>query len=188
MKTAACLVLMLAASAAFGEPSNYEAFDFKNCLHWEITNEMHGDDLSQESKKYIAALNLANRQLYSLHKKMSAIEYDQIYKDHLYETVAVYSAYAYDKKNKKDVDKYGVCKPQPPRGIKCLPKQDFPLSGASYQVARSKGDLPTLRCEAGCTGVPATIHDMGYEAMDGERNIEQEAALRKFNKMCGRAP
>jgi hypothetical protein len=185
MKTVAYLALMLSIPA-FGETSNYDAFDFKNCLHWGITNEMHGDDLSNEPKQYIAALNLANRQPYSRHKNMSAVEFDRMYRDHPDEVVVVYSAYAYDKKKNKNIDKYGVCNYTV--GFTCLPNQDFPLAGASYKTIRSKGELVTSVCVAGCTGAPATIHDMGYETMGGERNIEQEAAQRKFRKICGRTP
>jgi len=185
MKAFTYLALMLATSAVFGEPAYYEAFDYKDCLRWKITNEMHGDDLSQEPKQYIAALDLANRQPYSRHKKMSAVEFERMYKDHPGEVVVVYSAYAHDKK-KNTIEKFGVCNHT--IGITCLPDQDFPLAGASYKEIRSKGKLPTLRCVAGCTGAPAMIHDIGYEAMDGERNIEHEAALRKFRKTCARAP
>ena len=187
MKAVAYLVLMLATSA-FGEPANYEAFDFKNCLHWNITNEMHGDDLKNEPKQYIAALELANRQPYSRHKIMSAEELTRMYEAHPYEMVIVYSAYAYEKKSKKDIEEYGVCRGNHPTGIACLPNQHFPLAGARYKEIRSKGPLATLVCVAGCTGAPATIHDMGYENMEGEKNIEREAALRKFRKMCGGAP
>jgi hypothetical protein len=100
--------------------------------------------------------------------------------------VIVYSAYAYDKKKKKDIDKYGVCNYTV--GLTCLPNQDFPLAGASYKRIRSKGELVTSVCVDGCTGAPATIHNMGYETMNGERNIEKEAAQRKFRKICGRTP
>lgn len=185
MKAVAYLVLLL-ATPAFGEPAYYEAFDFKNCLHWKIDNEMHGDDLGNEPKQYVAALNLANRQPYSRHKKMSAPEFERMYRDHPGEVVVVYSAHAYDKGKKMDVQKFGVC--NHPARIACLPDQDFPLAGASYKEARSKGALATLVCATGCTGVPATIYYMGYETMEGERNIEQEAALEKFRKTCGRAP
>lgn len=188
MRFIAWLALIFAAPV-FGEPSNFEAFDFKNCLHWDITNEMYGD-LNAAPRGYVSAVKLANRQPYSRHKSMSNAEFERMYEAHPYEVVVVYSALAHDMKSKeyKSIEKYGVCKPHYPKGIECLPNQDFPLSGASYLVVRSKGALPTLRCVAGCTEAPAAIHDMGYEAMDGERNIEQEAALRRFKKMCGRAP
>lgn len=187
MRHLAWLSLVVSASV-FGEPSNYEAFDFKNCLRWSITNEVY--DLNTAPKQYAAAVQLANRQPYSRHKNMSASEFDNMYEKHSYEVVVVFSALAHDMKSKehKSIEKYGVCKPHYPRGIECLPNQDFPLSGASYQAVRSKGALTTFRCVAGCSNTPATVHDMGYEAMDGERNIEQEATLRKFKKLCGRAP
>ena len=188
MRPLAWLALVFAAPV-FGEPSNFEAFDFKNCLRWDISNEMYGD-LNAAPRQYVAAVELANRQPYSRHKSMSAQAFDSMYENHFYEVVVVYSANARDMKSKeyKSIEKFGVCKPHYPRGIKCLPNQDFPLSGASYQEVRSKGALTTLRCVAGCSSTPATIHDMGYEAMDGERNVEQEASLKKFNKLCGRAP
>lgn len=185
MRVIAYLVFMLAAPA-FGEPSYYEAFDFKNCLHWRIDNEMHSDDLSNEPKQYIAALNLANRQRYSRHKIMSALEAERIYRDHTAEMAVVYSASAYDKRTKKNIDRYGVCNHEV--GFTCLPKQDFPLAGAIYRRIRSKGALETSVCVAGCADAPAAIHYMGYENMDNERNIEQEAALKKYRKICGRAP
>lgn len=118
MRTIAYLALML-ATPAFGEESNYEAFDFRNCLHWNITNTMHGDDLSKEPERYIAALNLANRQPYSRHKTMSNVEFERMYRDHSDEVVVVYSAYAYDKNKKKDIEKYGVCNYT--AGFTCLP-------------------------------------------------------------------
>lgn len=176
---------MLLAIPAFGEPSYYEAFDFKKCLHWKIDNEMYSDPLRDAPKQYIAALELANRQPYSRHKIMSAKEFDKMYEVHPEDVVVVYSTYAYDKKLKKNIEKYGVCSQH--IGLTCLPNQDFPLAGASYKKIHSKGALATFACVAGCTGAPATIHYMGYENMDGERNIEQEAALGKFRKMCGGA-
>ncbi|CAN5124233.1 hypothetical protein BH10PSE16_BH10PSE16_22520 [soil metagenome] len=185
MKTLVYLVLML-VTPAFGEPAYYEAFDFKKCLHWKIDNEMQGTDRSKEPKQYMAALELANRQPYSRHKIMSAVEFDSMYRDHRDEVVVIYSADAYDKKSKKNIEKYGVCNPR--IGMTCLPDQDSPLAGASYKEIPSKGALATFACVAGCTGAPATIHYMGYENMEGGKNSEQESALGKFRKMCGRAP
>jgi hypothetical protein len=185
MKAVTYLVLMLSASA-FGEPAYYEAFDLKNCLHWKIDNEMYGDPLSNAPKQYIAALNLANRQPYSRHKTMSAAEFDHMYREHSGEIVVIYTASAYDKNKKTDITKYGVCNLA--GGMTCLPNQDFPLAGSSYKEARSKGVLTTAICVTGCTDAPAAIHYMGYENMDGERNIEQEVALGQFRKLCGRAP
>lgn len=185
MKNVAYLVLML-TTPAFGEPAYYEAFDFKNCLHWKIDNEMYGGDLSKAPRSYIAALGLANRQPYSRHKTMPAADFDRMYQEHSGEVVVIYSASAYDKNQKMDITKYGVCNHAV--GLACLPNQDFPLAGASYKEAHSKGVLTTSVCVAGCTDVPAAIHYMGYENMDGERNIEQEIAVGKFRKICGRAP
>lgn len=183
MKYVVYLFLMLATSA-YGEPAHYEAFDFKKCLHWKITNEMRGDDLSNEPKEYIAALNLANRQPYSRHKKMSADEFDRMYREHPNNVVVVYSANAYAEKQKTSIEKFGVCNYT--AGFTCLPNQDFPLTGASYKKVRSKGALTTSVCVAGCTDAPAALHYMGYENMDGDRNIEHEVALGKFSKICGR--
>ncbi len=188
MKYAAWFALVFSAPV-FGEPSSFEAFDFKNCLHWTITNEMYGD-LGAAPRGYVAAVELANRQPYSRHKNMSYEAFQRMYEEHGHEVVIVYSALAHDMKSKepKDIEKYGVCKPHHPRGIECLPDQDFPLAGASYKTIRSKGALATSVCVAGCTNTPAAIHDMGYETMDGERNIEREAAQKKFRKICGRTP
>lgn len=185
MKAVANLVLMLAASAD-GEPTYYDAFNFKSCLHWKIDNEMYGDSLSNAPKQYIAALNLANRQPYSRHKTMSAAELDRMYQENSGEVVVIYTATAYDKNKKTDITKYGVCNHD--GGLTCLPNQDFPLAGSTYKEARSKGVLTTSVCVAGCTDAPTAIHFMGYENMDGEKNVEPEVALGKFRKMCGRAP
>jgi hypothetical protein len=185
MKAVAYLVLML-ATPAFGEPAYYEAFDFKNCLHWKIDNEMYGDALHEAPRQYVAALNLANQQPYSRHKVMSAVEFDRMYRDHPDEVVVVYSAYAHDQANGKEVEKYGVCSHV--TGLRCLPNQDFPLAGASYKRIRSKGALVTSVCVSGCVAAPARIYYMGYENTEGERNVERESALGKFRKMCGRAP
>ena len=53
MKALALLVLLI-ATPALSESAYYEAFDFKNCLHWNIDNEMHGADLGKEPKQYLA--------------------------------------------------------------------------------------------------------------------------------------
>ncbi|MDP9109300.1 MAG: hypothetical protein M3N23_09565, partial [Pseudomonadota bacterium] len=104
MKALALLVLLI-ATPALSEPAYYEAFDFKNCLHWNIDNEMHGADLGKEPKQYLAALHLANRQRYSRHKFMSAGEFDDVYRQHFAEVAIVYSASGFDTKNKRRVEK-----------------------------------------------------------------------------------
>ena len=185
MKTVAYLVLTLAAPA-FAEPAYYEAFDFKNCLHWKIDNEMYGDDLNSAPKPYIAALNLANRQPHSRHKSMSADELDRMYREHPEEVAVVYSARAYDRKKQRDISKYGVCTYA--AGLRCLPNQDFPLAGASYKKSPSRGKLAAEVCVSGCADVPTAIHDMGYENLDGAKNVEREAAFEKHKRKCGRAP
>ena len=185
MRSVAYLLLILAAPA-LGEPGHYEAFDFKNCLHWKIDNEMYTNAFSNAPERYLAALKVANRQPFSRHKPMSVAELDVMYRDHPDEMVVVYSAHAYDNNAKKNIEKYGVCNQR--IGLACLPNQDFPLAGASYKQTRSKGALATSACVAACTGVPATLHYMGYENMEGEKNLERESAFRKFRKMCVRAP
>jgi hypothetical protein len=164
-------LLVFVVSPAFGASDFYEAFDFTKCRRWAIDNEPHGIDLSLESKEYISALELANRQPKSLNEER---------------LITVYSAGTRDK-SKKYIEKFGACYGSTSIQVTCLPNQDFPLAGATYKKIRSKGQLVALACVSGCRGVPAFIYDMGYEPMDGERNIEHETAGKKFGKLCGGA-
>lgn len=117
---------------------------------------------------------------------MSAAEFDRMYREHSGEVVVIYTASAYDRNKKTDITKYGVCNHA--GGMTCLPNQDFPLAGSSYKEARSKGVLTTSVCVAGCRDAPAAIHYMGYENMDGERNIDQEVALESLGKCVVERP
>jgi hypothetical protein len=62
---------------------------------------------------------------------------------------------------------------------------NFPLAGAAYKLVKDKGSLPSYRCISGCkSGVPKTIHDMGYEPEEGDRNLEREKMFSKFDRVC----
>jgi hypothetical protein len=184
MRRLAWLIFFLILPA-YGASDFYETFDFKNCLHWYIDNEPHGVELSKEPKEYIAALELANRHPYSWHKIESWYELEKMPETGKNKLVSVYSASAGHSKNNY-VQKFGACYGNLSVGITCLPKQNFPLTGATYRAIKSKGILTTLACVAGCkTGAPAYIYYMGYENMEGERNIEHETAKKRFIKVCG---
>ena len=177
------LLRIMLSSQARGEPSHYEAFDFKQCLHWSIDNEIR--DVSVEPAQYKTAVELANRQSFSRHRDLTAAELEGLYKDHFYDVAIVFGASAH-RKSKEFVLKYGVCR-FVPEGLACMPKQDFPLAGAIYKVTPSRGALRSFSCRAGCDGSPTAIHDMGYENIEGEKNVAHEVALKKFRKMCGSA-
>ena len=180
-------LLWLLAAPAFAEPSYYEAFDFQHCLHRTIDNEMNAaPPTGTATKPYLAALALANRQPYSRHRPLSPEQFERMTRNHPTEIAVVYTAQAQDLKTGKTLEKYGVCNLG--EGLRCLPDQDFPLAGAHYRPGRSRGALVTLECFAGCASVPTALHNMGYEAMDGERNLEQATALKRFAKTCGRRP
>ena len=175
------LAILFYSSATFAAGTYLEAFDFKNCLHWHADSDAGG-----ESPAYKAARILADRQPDS-HLNRTVSEWTT------YETGRtpfVYAAGAFtDATEDKFIEKFGVCyyqtaikKPQ----FRCLPNQDFPFAGATYQRIKSKGQLQTLQCIQGCIGVPELIHDKGYENEEGETNIEAKQARLKFRKICKR--
>ena len=173
------LAILFCSSSAFAAVTYLEAFDFKNCLHWHATTVGGGD-----SPAYKAASILADSQPDS-HLNRKIIEWTT------YETGRtpfVYVAGTHTN-NKKHVEKFGVCYYQTATKkshFRCLPSQDFPFAGATYQAIKSKGRLPTFQCVKGCIGVPEFIHDMGYENMEGETNVEAERAQSRFRKICKR--
>jgi hypothetical protein len=186
MRAMACF-LFISMSSAFASSDFYEAFDPKGCLRWSIDNEPHGIELSKEPKEYITAFELAKRQHNSWYKVESWAEMDRMSHKERDKLVSLYSAAGQGRANKY-IAKFGACYGSASSVITCLPNQDFPLAGASYRKVRSKGALITLACVRGCNGVPAFIYDMGYENMEGERNIEHEYAKKKFRRLCGHAP
>jgi hypothetical protein len=162
----------------------YEAFNFKKCLHYQFDNEPHGIALSTESTEYMTAYNRANEHPNSLYKIKSWQELEQLPVSKVNKLVSVYSA-GVKGRNKSYINQFGACFGNTSVGVTCLPNQDFPLSGASYRVIASKGELKTFACNKGCEMAPDFIYDMGYENMESERNIEHEAAIKKFSKACG---
>ena len=163
----------------------YEAFNFKKCLYYLIDNEPHGIALSKESAEYMAAYRRANEHPNSLYKIKSLQALEQLSEEKTNKLVKVYSG-AVKGKNGLYISQYGACYGSTTVGLSCLPGQKFPLSGASYRLIPSKGELKTFACTTGCDDAPDFIYDMGYENMDGERNIEHEAAMRKFRNRCGK--
>lgn len=159
------------AFAVYSLSGYMQAFDFDNCLIWNIHSELPFAESGMEPPALKAAQALANLPM------------------NMY--FGIHTAFALNKPD-ESIEKYGVCKYKTEtRGsdeITCLPGLDFPLSGATYSQIRSKGQLPSLKCVSGCRGVPSFVYDLGYENMNGERNIELEAAERKFRKHCGGAP
>lgn len=175
------LAILFCSSATFAASTSFEAFDFKNCLHWYVDSDVGG----VSPPAYKAARILADRQPYSdLNRTVEWTDYE------IGRTPFVYAAGAFtDATQDKFIEKFGVCyyqraikKPQ----FRCLPNQDFPFAGATYQEIKSKGQLQTFQCIKGCIGVPEFIHDMGYEPEEGETNIEAERAQSKFRKICKR--
>jgi hypothetical protein len=119
----------------------------------------------------------------ALYKIKSWQELDQLPTANVNKLISVYSAGVTSISNVY-ISQFGACYGNPTVGITCLPNQDFPLSGASYRLIASKGELKTFACSKGCNMAPDFIYDMGYENMEGERNIEHEAAIKKFSKVC----
>jgi hypothetical protein len=171
------MAILFCSSGAFAAVTYLEAFDFENCLHWHVTTDGGGD-----SPAYKAARNLADRQPDS-HLNRTITEWTT------YETGRTPFVYVAGARtgNNKYIEKFGVCYYQTATkksSFRCLQIQDFPFAGATYQEIKSKGQLPTLQCIKGCIRVPAFIHDMGYENMEGETNVEAERAQSKFRKIC----
>lgn len=182
MKSLAFLLLLL-AMPVLAEPAYYEVFDAHKCLRWKIDNEMPGSADAMPAA-YRRALNLANRQPYSRHRRMTAEEQERMYREHANQVVVVYSARAYDRKQQLEIEKFGACSPG--EGLRCLSGQDFPLAGGSYRKAPSRSALGTAHCVAGCTRVPAELYDTGYENMGNERNVALAQALARFERKCGK--
>lgn len=175
----AILAFLFSSSNAFAAVTYLEAYDFKDCLHWHMTTDSGGD-----SPGYKAASILADSQPDS-HINRKVIEWTT------YETGRTPFVYVAGTRTdaKRDIEKFGVCYYQTATKkshFRCLSSQDFPFAGATYQQIKSKGQLPTLQCVKGCIGVPEFIHDMGYENMEGETNVEAERAQSKFDKICKR--
>jgi hypothetical protein len=146
-----------------------EAFDFTRCAQWSISSDSYNTIEPLETRKF----ELAQAQLSA--KLGEAAERDGW---------SVYSAY--QTKGARTAGKYGACRSTANgNGFECLAGFDFPIAGQKFTLARSRGKLPTLRCIAGCgaSGI-AAIHDMGYENMEGETNVEQGANVKRFAREC----
>ena len=184
VRLATLLLFWFVWTPVYSAMSEYEAFDFKQCLIWTLSADAGGT--GDESKAgYRSAEQLLNSHPKSI-KGMGRFDETEWKTGR---TPRIFSSVALRPTRKRvadAVEKFGVCIDQmePNRFLYCLPGQDFPLSGARYVPTRSKGKLSTLKCTTGCQGAPAHIHDMGYEPEEGETNVEREDVGRRFRATC----
>lgn len=148
----------------------FEAFDLKNCSHWIFSSDSYPSpnvDLTGNRNYLKAAASLAK----------SNPNYEK-------EGWSIYSAH--NNTNPVSLSKFGACRlSNDANKFECLKAYDFPLSAAAYTIIKYRGQLPTYICTANCEATAIrNIYDMGYENMDGERNIEYEIMNRKFKRLC----
>ena len=178
MRALTTFYLLSVASIATAEPAYYEAFDFKRCVRWTITNEVISDD----SKSYRAALTLAKKQPLSFYRQLSPEEESKLIELDRTQIAIIFHAFA---DGIEDIS-YGVCRYiveiNRPLGLFCLPGLDFSLSGAKYLSNEHKYGLSTFRCVRDCADRPERLYSMPYE--DGDPSSEWGAALKIFMKRC----
>ena len=184
VRLATLLLFWFAWTPVYSAMSQYEAFDFKQCLVWSLRPDAGGT--SDESK---AGYRNAERLLDSHPRSIKGIGRFDETEWETGRTPMIFSAVALPPTSKRvagGIEKFGVCidQKEPTRFLFCLPGQDFPLSGAKYVPSRFRGKLPTLKCVTGCQSAPAYIHDTGYEPEEGETNFERKDVERRFRATC----
>lgn len=175
-RIAVLLSYLVAPALGMAAPAQFDAFDFSRCLHWSVTSDSYTDPTVDPAadKAFQAAVAALERLRAELGPKG--------------EEWAIYAAF--DNANPSATQKYGACKEsEDRRTFQCLLGFDFPLSGTRFDRIRSKGQLPSFRCAAGCSRADiGMLHDMGYENMEGEQNLEREQLLARFSRACKGKP
>ena len=169
MRTVATVFLWLGLGGdAVSATTEFEAFDFRHCIHWAISSDSYNTIEPLETRRFQAA----DVQMRTLLGSAASDDW------------SIFSAHEV---NGRSTDgKYGACRQmRNGRSFECLAGFDFPLTGNKFIRSKSKGQLPTLVCAVGCKGASVhTLHDMGYESMEGETNIEHKQIAKQFEKKC----
>ena len=165
------IVFMLGvfAGAAHSANSELEAFDFVRCEHWSISSDSVGStDPVQARKRAAAQAHLVSRLGQAA------------------ESLGWWIFVATKMDNPDGADRYGACRlTNDGKRFECIDGSAFPLAGLSFVLGRSKGKLSTYVCAATCkAGTIKAVHDMGYENMEGETNVEQIRNASTFAKKC----
>lgn len=82
---------------------------------------------------------------------------------------------------------YGFCDYASGKSVSCSLDscERFPLRGATFKLIYGKSPLPSFRCVKGCgEGVPAVLHDTGYEPTEDEYNTLWTETYLKFQRVC----
>jgi hypothetical protein len=147
------MVLVVPVSC-FAATATWEAFDYKNCIHWSITS-----DFVSSEETHQRALKVWNR----LSKPGAATEWGILQGSKLFED---------------GLNEYGVCNFQP-EAITCSPDTEFPLAGATFTEQESN----TFKCTKGCEKFMLNmLYQMGYG--DGPDSKHWGKAARKFEAVC----
>jgi hypothetical protein len=134
--------------------STWEAFDYVNCRHWQITTDYRGYGKDYERAKQVV-------------KSLSSPEPESLWQ-------VLYGVRMFEETE----DQYGVCITQENK-ITCDPGTAFPLAGATLIQKRPQ----TFICSKGCKSIQfPVLYEMGYE--DGGDSAEYAPAKRRFERQC----
>jgi hypothetical protein len=162
------LVLAILLAVSVSVPAavlDLESFDYAKCLRWSMSSDT-GGPISSSVLSYSNAL---------ARRKPSQ---------------DIFSATA--KNGDSYIEKFGVCTYEnlgEKTVFQCLPNQDYPFSGATFEYAVSQPyrHVSVLSCTKGCAkNVPTTIYELSQDIPDDEDAFEAERKRResKFVKLC----
>ena len=155
------LLMMIAFTAPLmchAATSTWEAFEYKNCRHWEITNDfLRNGESFNKAKKIEKEINAS----------LTQPKWSVLYGFRMFEEAE---------------GQYGVCSEQANNHntrIECRAETKFPLAGTTFAEVKPQ----VFECVKGCKKIPFSIlYAKGYE--DGGDSIEWERAIRKFELTC----
>lgn len=181
------LVGLLLSAVAHGANTSFEAYDYKKCEQWSIT-----DDADVDSAGYKDAIRIEKSQKNSRSNfnkpDLSTSEFESL--------ARVFSASRFqDKAQKNFISKFGVCTyrmTEKSAQFSCIPSQDFPFSGTTYSgkiyiTKNREGSLIILKCVSGCRGVNLPIiYDANLEEGDSKQARNLEKIREDFRFRCGK--
>ena len=148
------LIVLAIPHLSCAATSTWEAFDYKNCHHWEFT-----DDFGGYGPSYEKAVQLMDEMTTAEGRNGIVVQGWKMFEEAEMQ--------------------YGVCKGGIVETMTCKSATEFPLADATFVEVKPM----TFRCTKGCEKVPFTmLYGKGYE--DGPDSSDWAPAARKFESQC----
>jgi hypothetical protein len=186
MRALLVFAILCYSAVAHAAATSFEAYDFKRCRRWAITNDVDSNTpMYSKAKQRLRALTSSTQK-----RKPDAVGYDA--------EIFSMSTFLHKQQN-IFVQHVGVCTLSESNWsfrLKCASNQDFPLAGATYSgpiyVEQTIGAtgvkaLPPMKCVAGCRDeMPLVMYSMHMEDDASDASREWNRIYKRFQRMCKR--